>query len=54
MTVTLYANGVIIPKEEVDNFQITNDELVVFLHSIKERIRRESSTEHNFSTTVVK
>lgn len=54
MTVTLYANGVMIPKDEVGNFQITNNELVSFLHSIKEKIQKELSTGHGFSPIVVK
>lgn len=45
MTVTIYANGVPIPEEKVDELQIMNKELIALLCSIKKRIQEESSSE---------
>lgn len=44
MTVTIYANGIAIPEEKIDELQVMNEELIALLCSIKQRIQKEFSS----------
>lgn len=41
MTVTIYANRVPIPEDQLDKFQITNPEFISFIQSVRKRILKD-------------